>query len=644
MFYRKLDKGKPVSNQPESRGAFFGTQAKLEVGKADDKFEKEADETADKVVKQSQTPSRQQSVVPQKEIQKKETPAQEETSSTTEEQEVQQKPLASSISSFVQKQESGEEETSIQTKNEDTAASDSATSTEQKLNSSKGGGRKMDDQTRGEMESGFGSDFSDVNIHTDSNAVQMNQELGAQAFTSGNDIYFNEGKYNPSSTEGKHLLAHELTHTIQQKGSNDPKRVSMKREPNARDKIQLAKFEISKAMLIAKREEVILDIEKKTERLIPQLEESLGRTDLSDDQRKGLEGHKQNRLKTWENEIKRIDDAIDFVEFEKKTYNLALQRVGKHGKIVWHSSSVTAGWMWEADSYTFHQMANSKLYQLGKRQGMYFAKLRQSGTSTEAAVAKVIGLGLMDLTGVSGIVEGISGHDIVTERKLSTSERVLKGVLGTISLVSLAAAAGPRISGWANSVGGTKFSLMRATNGTKIPVLVVAEGGAVIALSNAEIIALVTAGHLSSNVMLMASKGGGPKKPVSGLNESHWGKPRGGGGSAADKAYDKKVTGTDDAVYHKGVEFDGYNKPRNALLDAKRSKGKGSWYDIRGTSSFTLKVKIPSILKQARRQLAVLKSSGASKIEWHISNDMVAKQIRALFRKHGIDIIVKFTP
>ncbi|AUP79057.1 eCIS core domain-containing protein [Flavivirga eckloniae] len=76
----------------------------------------------------------------------------------------------------------------------------------------------MDDGTKGFMESRFGSDFSDVKIHTGSEAVQMSRELNAQAFTVGNDIYFNQGKYSPNSDTGKHLLAHELTHTIQQRG------------------------------------------------------------------------------------------------------------------------------------------------------------------------------------------------------------------------------------------------------------------------------------------------------------------------------------------------------------------------------------------------------------------------------------------
>ena len=68
------------------------------------------------------------------------------------------------------------------------------------------------------MSNAFNSDFSDVNIHTSPVAQQMNHELGAQAFTYGKDIYFNQGKYSPESRSGKHLLAHELTHTLQQKG------------------------------------------------------------------------------------------------------------------------------------------------------------------------------------------------------------------------------------------------------------------------------------------------------------------------------------------------------------------------------------------------------------------------------------------
>lgn len=68
------------------------------------------------------------------------------------------------------------------------------------------------------MESGFGADFSDVRLHTDTSAARMSSSIRANAFTSGNDIYFASGKYDPSSRSGQHLIAHELTHTLQQSG------------------------------------------------------------------------------------------------------------------------------------------------------------------------------------------------------------------------------------------------------------------------------------------------------------------------------------------------------------------------------------------------------------------------------------------
>ena len=100
--------------------------------------------------------------------------------------------------------------------NTDTAASPAF---ESSLQSSKGGGAPLPDNTRAEMESGIGADFSTVKIHTNDNAVQMNQQINAKAFTHGSDIYFNRGQYNPESSSGKHLLAHELTHTVQQGAS-----------------------------------------------------------------------------------------------------------------------------------------------------------------------------------------------------------------------------------------------------------------------------------------------------------------------------------------------------------------------------------------------------------------------------------------
>ena len=85
-----------------------------------------------------------------------------------------------------------------------------------KIDSSKGGGNKLDTMLNADMSSRFRFDFSNVKIHADSEAAGMNRELKARAFTVGNDIYFNSGEFRPESNSGKHLLAHELTHVTQQ--------------------------------------------------------------------------------------------------------------------------------------------------------------------------------------------------------------------------------------------------------------------------------------------------------------------------------------------------------------------------------------------------------------------------------------------
>lgn len=104
-------------------------------------------------------------------------------------------------------------EKALQTKSENSA---NPSSIETRLNSTKGAGSPLPENTRSGMEQAFGADFSGVRVHTGGNALQMNKELGAQAFTHGSDIYFDVGKFDTKSVSGKHLLAHELTHVIQQ--------------------------------------------------------------------------------------------------------------------------------------------------------------------------------------------------------------------------------------------------------------------------------------------------------------------------------------------------------------------------------------------------------------------------------------------
>jgi hypothetical protein len=85
-----------------------------------------------------------------------------------------------------------------------------------RINRERGGGQAVDEGAQERMEAATGHDFSDVKVHTTPEASALNQEIGAKAFTTGRDIYFREGAYNPHSSEGQELLSHEMTHVVQQ--------------------------------------------------------------------------------------------------------------------------------------------------------------------------------------------------------------------------------------------------------------------------------------------------------------------------------------------------------------------------------------------------------------------------------------------
>jgi hypothetical protein len=151
---------------------------------------------------------RQEAAPEEEELQAK--PLVQRQEAAPEEEELQAKPL-------VQRQEEApEEELQAKRSHQEPEASrnDASGNLEHQLNTTKGGGSPLPDDVRSFMEPRFGADFSQVRVHTDSQAVQMNQAVGAQAFTHGSDIYFGEGK-SPGISD---LTAHELTHVVQQTG------------------------------------------------------------------------------------------------------------------------------------------------------------------------------------------------------------------------------------------------------------------------------------------------------------------------------------------------------------------------------------------------------------------------------------------
>lgn len=112
---------------------------------------------------------------------------------------------------------------------------------ERSIESSRGGGSGMDHSTRTRMETAFGADFSGVRIHHDSDSDELSQSLSARAFATGRDVYFRQGEYNPGTSGGRELLAHELTHVVQQTGGVQRKMtVSQPSDPHEVEADQMA--------------------------------------------------------------------------------------------------------------------------------------------------------------------------------------------------------------------------------------------------------------------------------------------------------------------------------------------------------------------------------------------------------------------
>ena len=82
-------------------------------------------------------------------------------------------------------------------------------------------GEKLPESEREFFESRMGHDFGDVRIHTGPEAAKVSRDVNAKAFTMGRDVVFGDGEYKPGTPEGRRLMAHELTHTVQQGAAGD---------------------------------------------------------------------------------------------------------------------------------------------------------------------------------------------------------------------------------------------------------------------------------------------------------------------------------------------------------------------------------------------------------------------------------------
>ncbi|WP_448266099.1 eCIS core domain-containing protein [Nostoc sp. DSM 114159] len=136
-----------------------------------------------------------------------------------DEEELQMKSLDNRT---LQRQEVPEDEEELQMKpmvqRQAKAGMVGAPDLEASINQARGGGVAIADNIRKPMEVAFGADFSGVKVHTDNQSDQLNRSIQARAFTTGQDVFFRSGEYNPGSRGGQELLAHELTHVVQQNG------------------------------------------------------------------------------------------------------------------------------------------------------------------------------------------------------------------------------------------------------------------------------------------------------------------------------------------------------------------------------------------------------------------------------------------
>ena len=175
-------------------------QPKLTIGQPGDKYEQEADSVAAQVVQKINSPavsSKNKSVQRQQ---------------ASEEEELQMKPMAD----VIQRVKTSQEEEELQMKSAADSGKNASTDLETSINQARGGGQSLNDSIRQPMEQAFGADFSGVKVHTDGKSDQLNQSIQAKAFTTGKDIFFRQGEYNPGNKGGQELLAHELTHVVQQ--------------------------------------------------------------------------------------------------------------------------------------------------------------------------------------------------------------------------------------------------------------------------------------------------------------------------------------------------------------------------------------------------------------------------------------------
>ena len=181
----RLDNNTTSSVQPKP-----WIQRKLTIGEPRDKYEQEADRVASQVVRRINAPADKENNLRQ--------PIQRE-------KVLEGKMYARGFQAAIQRKQAID-------------GGEASPDLESTINSAKGSGQPLDAGLQQSMGQAMGADFGGVRVHTDAQSEQLNQSIQARAFTTGQDVFFRKGAYQPGNRGGQELIAHELTHVVQQNG------------------------------------------------------------------------------------------------------------------------------------------------------------------------------------------------------------------------------------------------------------------------------------------------------------------------------------------------------------------------------------------------------------------------------------------
>ena len=241
-FFAKSTESASPFFSPSSAGGAPAIQTKLKIGAPNDRFEQEADSVADRVVQRMssgnisegepeaiQTKCREceEKEKPQRQVDEPEQGIQRQ--AEEEEEEIQRETESEETEADIRRQQDESDEGTISTRNDGAGTASGGAAQAAKAVSS--GGRPMTSSERASFEPHFGRDFSGVRLHDSPQAGAAAKRINAKAYTLGNNIAFAPGQYSPGSKQGQHLIAHELTHVVQQGAANTIRRAAPKPTP-----------------------------------------------------------------------------------------------------------------------------------------------------------------------------------------------------------------------------------------------------------------------------------------------------------------------------------------------------------------------------------------------------------------------------